>query len=382
MAAIVGANGGGAEEDVVAVSGGVLSPAISRSSAAAPVDVLTPDVLDLSSAIRTAMLTSPEVQLARIQFLEAELALREEESVARPAESIETLQAEHTLKESRGALFESLIDSAYKAQEAFYHALRTQELLELQKRRAEQAQTQLAIARARYRGGTLARLDLQSVELDYEEAEAELQDATQRHHAALRALAALTGLDPLPPLAWTEGDFAYSPLGISLSQALAHTRKAHPNVVSAQDELKLADRRLEHARLAGLPPVRQRRMELAEERAQIQFRQAVQRAEEDLRRVWDEVQSAEATLMLREKRLALALQRLQLMQTRHEAGAASLLELFAAETEVLQARLDASQALWDYNLKKAQLLRLAGEGPPILIPAEFEKLLSKGSTLP
>ena len=86
------------------------------------------------------------------------------------------------------------------------------------------------------------------------------------------------------------------------------------------------------------------------------------------------MQSAETTLLLREKRLSLVRQRLRLTQTRHDAGAASWMELFTAETEVFQAQIDASQALWDYNLKKARLLWLAGQGAPLVIPAEYQEL--------
>lgn len=340
------------------------------------------DVLDLASAIWAAMLNSPEIHLSRNQLLEAELTLREQQTVSRPAVSLELLEAEHAFLEAQDRFRETLADVAYRTEEAFYRALGAEQLLELQKRRFEHAEAQLAIARARHRAGTLASLDLAGVELDYEQAQAELQDAERRHAAALRALAALTGLDPLPPLAWTEDDFAYAPSDVSLSDVLEHASQAHPDLTSAQNAVRRAERRLQYARIGELPPVQRARSELALERARIALFQTTRRASEEARQLWDEVQSAETTLFLREKRLSLVRQRLRLTQTRHDAGAASWMELFTAETEVFQAQIDASQALWDYNLKKARLLWLAGQGAPLVIPAEYQELLSRGDLLP
>lgn len=354
---------------------GELGPYTGWVDAAAAAEPWDLDVLDLSSAIRAAILHSPDVALARIQLIEAALSLKEEQVAGHPAVSVDLLEAEHAYHEAQQRFRASLVDAARRAEELFYNALRAQQLLELQKRRAEYTEAQLAIARVRHREGVLASIDLTSVELDYEQAHAELQEAVRSHAVALGALSALTGIEPLPPLAWTEDDLAYAPVETSLSQVLDHVRSAHLEVTGAEIALERARRRLEHDRITGVPPVQRARSELAVERARIHLAQTVQRVEEEARQLWDDVQRAEATLLLREKRLALARQRLQLTQTRHNAGAASWMELFSAETDVFQAQLDLSQALWDYNLKKARLLRLAGQGEPLAVPPQFEEWL-------
>lgn len=332
------------------------------------------DVLDLSSAIRAALLHAPEVALARLQRIDADLANGQDLGFL-PPNSVEYLDALHARHEARERFRESLIDAAETAEELFYGALRAQQILELQERRAEYTETQLAVARTRHAAGTLASVDLFSVELDHRQALADLQDAVRSHAAALRALAAITGIEPLPPLAWSEEDFAYAPVTIALSHVIDHARLAHREVLGAQRALERAKRRLELDRTAGAPPVQQRRGELAVMQAEIRLAQAIQRAEEEARRLWDEVQSAEAALLLQQERLVLTRRRLQLTQTRYDAGSASWMDLFAAQTELLRAQLDASEALWDYNLKKARLLRLAGQGEPLLIPPEYQELL-------
>ena len=219
---------------------------------------------------------------------------------------------------------------AFKTHEAFYHVLRTRELLELQEHRADQAQSQHVIAAARYEAGMLAHLDLLGVELDKDRAEAERRDAERRHEAARRTLSEMTGLDPLPPLHWAEVDFTFSPIGITLHEALAQALRTHPDVGSAHFALKAAERRLEHARISQLPPVQVSRVELEVERAQIRLAQVKREVDREVRLIWDELRSAETTVALREKDLALANQRLEVAEARYDTGGISLIELFAA----------------------------------------------------
>ena len=164
------------------------------STLAVPGSAASGPGLDLAAAVEAALDASPELRLARLQALEAELALLAAEVEKTQGKIVEYLEAQRTLEAAQSALRGAAATVAIRAEEAFYSALRARDLLELRRRAAEQAGTQAAIARARYEAGMLSLLDRLEVELASETAGARLDDAQRDLDDALLSLSELTGL--------------------------------------------------------------------------------------------------------------------------------------------------------------------------------------------
>src|SRR5690606_25319172 len=144
--------------------------------------------LSLDDAVQAALARSPAVELARLQALQAELNLLAAQLEKDQGKRLEYLEAQRALEEAQSALRAAAAEAAVQAEEAFYNVLRTGELLELFRRAAAQAETQVAIARARHESGMLSRLDLMEVELASERAAARLNNAQREHDAARLSL--------------------------------------------------------------------------------------------------------------------------------------------------------------------------------------------------
>lgn len=326
------------------------------------------DGLDLAGAIRAALRVSPHVRLAELQVAEAELALLAAEVKKSEGDLEAYLEAQHALEQARTALEGAVADAAVQAEEAFYNVLRAQELLELRQRAAEQAAARAAVARARHEAGMLSQVDLLEVELSHARAAAAQHDAERSLEAARRALSELTGIDPLPPLQWSRDALAFAPVEVSLAGAMDKAVRASSDVTAARFALRAAERRLELARLSDFPAVDVRRAEMEVERAAIRLAEAEAAIRREVRLAYDALLAAAHNVSLEEQALALALQRLDIARTRHDAGTLPLVELFAEEGRAMEARLNAASALWDYNLKKARFLRLTGEAAPLERP--------------
>ena len=143
-----------------------------------------------------------------------------------------------------------------------------------------------------------------------------------------------------------------------MEQASAQALNAHGDIVAARFALEAAERRLELARLSDSPPVEIRRAEIEVERAKIRLDETVARIRQEVRQSYAALMGTTRDVTLKEKALSLRLKRLEIARTRYDAGATSLVDLFAAENRAMEARLDAASALWDYNLKKSRFLRL------------------------
>ncbi len=155
--------------------------------------------LSLDDAVQAALATAA-VELARLQALQAELNLLAAQLEKDQGKRLEYLEAQRALEEAQSACRRAAAaEAAVQAEEAFYNVLRTGELLELFRRAAAQAETQVAIARARHESGTLTPRP-HGGRTCQREGRRSLNNAQREHDAARLALSAMTGHSPSPSL--------------------------------------------------------------------------------------------------------------------------------------------------------------------------------------
>lgn len=334
--------------------------------------------ITLSDAIVDALIVSPEVELARMSVQEAEIALKEAEIdqlAGRPRS--ELIEAERSLDEARSRFVDTLSDVALKVQEAYYQVLRTGELLALQQRNEEQAERQYAVAKTRYDAGIIAHHEYLDVELRREQAAHQRLAAERNHENAILRLADMIGADPSEglQLASTEAP-PFTPLSLTLDEAIAEAEASSSDIAQAERGLEAAERNLELAQSTFAPPVELTRAEIARKRAEIRLLQAIAAVRADVRQSYHELTSAATDVALKERSLDLALRRLEIARARYDAGTIPLLDLVGAEAAHMQAGLDATGAVWDYNLAAARFLRKIGriQLPPL--PPSIEEFMS------
>lgn len=109
-------------------------------------------------------------------------------------------------------------------------------------------------------------------------------------------------------------------------------------------------------------------------RAEIQLEQTNSQIAAQVRTEWFALMDLQRNVGVADRQEQLALTRVEISRTQHDAGTIALLELLGHEEAYAKARQDAVAAIWNYNLARARFLRTLGrtELPPLPAPiAEY-----------
>lgn len=268
----------------------------------------------------------------------------------------------------------------------------------VQQRLLERVRKQESVARVRVQAGAAPKLDLLRAELDVAEAEQDLVRTRNSLQAAKSGLATLLGRsnidfdlpspDQLPP-----------PQQLPAADALFERSQERPDLLAARTSVELAESARRAAIFAYLPQLnllgryqianvegftgqpdsyaitlalswtlwdgglreaQLREVGAAIAEAKAQLAGAELRAQDDVRRALLEVESARANREKSERRLALAKETLQLVQTSYEAGAATSLDVTNATATLLGAELGYLSESLSAQLATLQALKAAG----------------------
>ena len=219
--------------------------------------------LTLESAVTRALLHSADVELARLDVLEAELKLEEAriDQLAGRARS-ELIEAERALQTARERFVDALADVALQATEAYYSLLRATELAAIARRSEEQAERQFAVAKTRYEAGLIAKHEYDEVELRRDEAADKRIAAEERRDEARRKLLRLVGESDSTALRWAPVDAELVALGVELEAAIVEAEAARREIREAARKVEAAQENLELLRSTFAAPVELRRAEL------------------------------------------------------------------------------------------------------------------------
>lgn len=239
-------------------------------------------------------------------------------------------------------------------------------MLQIQQGNLEQADRQFAVAQARYEAGLISRQELLQAELAHEQSVTALERAERQLADARRTLARLIGADE-DAVFVLQDTFPFEPFDIALEDALEEALANRTEIKQAERNLAQARLRVAQADNAYTAPVVLRQAQMAARRAEIQLEQARLQVIDSVRQGWWALKDAEKNVEAARKREAIAAEALAISQVRFDAGMISLIDLLRDQAAALQAKLDATAAVWDYNLAKARFLRALGrpELPPL-----------------
>lgn len=323
--------------------------------------------LSLATAIQRGLTHATSLVLAQFKIEEAEIAL--EEALIRrlegqPESTVQ--QAEANLAQARDDYINAIFQVALAVEEAYYDVIRNEERLEIQQRNMEQADRQLAVARARYDAGLISRQELLQTELSHQQSVSAMERAQRQAADARRQLARLIGADEGAFLILRD-TFPFEPLEITLEDAIAAALATASALKQA--ERNLAQRKIDLAQADNpyTAPVTLRKAEMEVRRAEIALEEAKVTAIDQIRQQWYALKDQEYNVISTRQREQLALDSLAICEARFDAGMMSLIDLLRDQASALEAQLNATATVWDYNLAKARFLRAIGrtELPPL-----------------
>ena len=289
---------------------------------------------------------------------------------------------------------------ALSAKQTYFAVLRSRELIELNRRRIEQAEQNLAAAERRLQAGQATRSDVLRSRLELSNARQALLEAQTQERTTMFALGQTIGVrgpvSALPPESLEPVPLSVSPdalrqmvadrapavesavAQVSVAEAgLAQSRAGYLPTISlsggynwSNDELGLNEGQTSWSTRINLsyPLFNGLQREASVDRANAQLTVAQAQADEAVRTAISDLEGLLVALELTERQLALleesvevAREDFRVQQERYELGAATILELVSSQIALQEAENNLINARYDYQIARAELEALVGQ---------------------
>jgi cobalt-zinc-cadmium efflux system outer membrane protein len=164
-----------------------------------------------------------------------------------------TAQASAELEAARAQLLREERLLAARVRAAFVEALRTRELLEVERANADLARSLAEVARKRFDSGAVAQMEVNLAQVQVGRAERDLRLAEGAHEVTKTVLAEVVGLDPSQPLE-LDGELDIPPpRPLPLVEFLAAAEENRADLESFRRSVEAAQARIELSRRQRVP---------------------------------------------------------------------------------------------------------------------------------
>lgn len=300
---------------------------------------------------------------------------------------------------------EQLANIEYDVRTAYYHALLARELEEISAAAVEQAQRFLDQERLRFQSGSSSELDVLRAEVSLENLRPQLVEARNASELAMLDLKRLVNIPVTQPLALTTR-LEEPPLDSGAVAPIANAKvEARPAVQSAETQVAIREQQVSIAKGAYLPSVslqlnygrqlwpnrafdwggvdwrpdftaslgvtvpifsgfkRSADVEMAQvqlQQSRLQLSQLREAVQLEYERARGERERARSSIAARRRTVDQAQRVYDLTVLRYEKGLATQLETSDARLALLQARTNLAQAISDYYVADAQMMKALG----------------------
>lgn len=361
------------------------APDTGQTLAATQTAAPAPRSLSLAEAQDLAVAHDPQIELARLDFVEAELAVAALDDapagprIVPPWEwaspypwSLMQEQYARAAKESQLRLAElheqhAVLGVRQTVEQLYLEVLSAEEKLKAAEASLASADSQLAAARAGERAGTVSRLELAQAEQMQRSAALGVTAAERQLQSARMALNSRIGLDLDTPLTLTTR-FAEAKLPeTDLAADIAQAERRRLELVTAREQTALAQLYFDNARKSfgegsTLPTYAQAERDLA--RAELREQQQRSSIVLQVRQSYLSLLTAYEQLEAEQAAVAIAEQSFEASLVRLRAGLISQTAAAEAQANLTRARAAAAEALYRYNLALASYRQATGADLP------------------
>jgi outer membrane protein len=282
-------------------------------------------------------------------------------------------------------------------------------------------QEELDNAKRRYEAGVVSPFEVLRAEVALANGQSPLIRARNAYRVSVEELIRVIGMELSPfdafrPPIRIVGELAYSPVRVPLAEALTSALEHRSELMQLEQVIESREYALDAARAGRLPSLdgfaaygsesdrlsdddvlsgwkaglsvkwnvwdgagtRGRVMQAASDLslARLDYSQAFLDIETDVRRTHASVEDARELVAATEKVIEQAVESLRLARSRYESGAATQLDVLAAEVALTEARSNEIRSLHDHNVALSRLYKAMGIGDRVVVtsvPVSGEK---------
>lgn len=316
--------------------------------------------LSLEEAIRKGLEEGRDAALYRIQLQVARNAYQKAmaDLLLNPS-VISRLSAENSWNWAQREVEINLSNLALSIEEAYYNVLRAEQALQLAQSGAERAKKQLEDIQIRFSLGMVAEIDLLQAQLEAEQAEQEINNASRDLELAWQNLNSLIAVEPDTRFKLTSS-LSFSPVEMDFEKSLNYALSHRLEIQQAEDNLKLAEKKVEVSNTPYTPALDKEAAQLEAEQRSIQLARTRESVELEIKEAYFTLKNAEEQVPIREKALGVAKENLKIAQARFENGAITTLDLLEAQYNLYQSEIAYLQSIYDYNVSLARFFTRLG----------------------
>ncbi len=319
------------------------------------------------------------------------------------------LQAASQVASAEGAFRQAQQDVALQAATAFLSVLKAERLAAVREQQLTQAQAQLAQSQAQVRAGVAAQADVIQVLAQVAQAQVDLLAARAQIATTKAALQSAIAEDAAAPVEVQEPPAPAAAVGISADAVLQAAEANRPEIAKARAAIQSGQAALDQAYVSAGPQVSvganagytpfstsavlnnstsygltatvalplydagKGHAEISAAQAglrsaQAQFESARLAVRQDAYQAYLAAVQAAANLAATQAARAAAQEALRVADGRYRAGVGTIVEVITARTQAVQAEVNATSALYDYETALATLRH--AEGISILATAQ------------
>lgn len=318
----------------------------------------------LQSAIESALEASPAMQLAQIDYAEAEMALQQAKANHLLSGSqLELKQAELQFRKAANTYALAKQDVAQSVEEAFYSVLRAEAALQSAQDALDRAKKQDEIVQAKFDSGIAPELDLIEARNNLAARQADLAQAVSDLEISRMRFNRALGRPLLAVVSLVQEDTSYDEVSMRLEEAIEYALANRFELVAGAEEVKLREEEVALKDNNYTPEMEKKKARYALERAKLNYEDLKVQIQLSVRESYSQLIRAQSQITLLAGNVELAKRRLEIAEVRYNAGLSTTVELIEAQNALSDAEAQATAAIYDYNLAKASFYRSIGKPP-------------------
>lgn len=314
--------------------------------------------IDLSQALQIAEQNSLTLKQAELKVREAELNLRQAQaaSIMRPNPTL-LMQAQAGLDLARQELLLAKDDLALAVETDFYNVLRAENLLVVAQEALESARRHEEVAKKKFAVGTATKLDVIKSTRNVLNSQAAVSQARHGRDLALMKFRQTLGIGLDDPVFPVGSAFDFQPVTLNLEEDLEFALANRTEIKQLEAALAVAQKNVELSDNDYTAALTLEQAQINLEKVALQLDQAKDGLTLQIRQSYLAVIDAAERIPVLEKGVEEAEETLRLAELSYEADVITSTEVQDAQMAVLQAKTEYINAVFDYNLAKANYFR-------------------------
>ncbi|MEN3187025.1 MAG: TolC family protein [Atribacterota bacterium] len=324
------------------------------------VSVWASETISLNQAVDMGLSRSSAFKVATFTLMQNEVTYKQSKANLLLQPSIlSELEIENVWRNANRNFEVQKSAIALRVEELYYNQLKAERTLVLSQENLKRAEKQLENIQTKFSLGTVAKIDLLKSELEVENARLEVKRAEKNLHIAQAELASYLVGDTKKVFTLST-QLTFEPLDLDLERCIAYALANRPEIKTREEALSLSRKAVEVTRAPYYPSLEVEKARASLQLAEVQLEDTRNAIVLEVERKFVNFVAALDSVPVAQKSQEIARENLNVAQARFDAGVLTVVDLLSAQNNLYEAESNYLNAIFNYNMSKAQLYQALG----------------------